>query len=115
MEIAGEINSSIPAEGGSSAKAALGAVSCWALETTQFEMPLEEMTVVHPEGNALAASKFSAKAVTGAPNRKLKLMFPSTVGPSRSFRVGVIICPQLPSAVKLNARATAGPPPDKAP
>src|SRR5215471_5612799 len=65
---------------------------------------------VQPAGSdgATTPSKFSAEAVTKAPSCSVKVTSPRSVAPSIRCRVGVMLPPQVPCAVKVNVRETAG-------
>src|SRR5262245_51091350 len=118
MAKAGEVKLLSLVAAGLGTKAELGAVSDWALETTQAAPdPLPE--TVQPAGRtgAVTPSKFWARkaGLTGFPNLNGKETVPKFTVPSCSWSVAVFVPPQIPVVVKVNARVTVGPPTAKAP
>jgi hypothetical protein len=109
---------------GSLWKAAFGAVSTKPVLTVvklvpsaqvpvgvQFAAPLVKL-LTHPAGSAGATtpSKFSEKAMLKTPSVNVYVTVPRLVAPSWSCRLAVKVPPQVPDAVKVKLRQTAGPP-----
>src|SRR5690242_21768053 len=115
----GEVSSVWPAAPESATEAELGALSEEAVLLAQLPTRPDTTAEDQPEGKAGAVtpSNVSVNVVTviTAPRRIVKLTVPMLTSPSWSWKLAVMIPPQLPLAVKVNGRVTAPPPTISAP
>src|ERR1043166_1309671 len=104
MEMDGESSSLTPILLGSGENAALGEVSAKTADVTQLDCA-PEADVDQPDGKdgAVTPSKFSASGARIWPRPSEYVAVPRFARPSWSCRTGMMLSPQVPLAVKLNA------------